>query len=119
MHPRRISRVSRCRVRVLGGSCLGVGGGADGNRDRGQSADGGWGDGGGGADGGTATGLSRGGRGFSSVEAGEQVDCDSGSGGEEDEGKGVLVFVLLFRIGLSRTDCQYVRVDEKFCFIAQ
>jgi hypothetical protein len=30
------------RVRVLGGSCLGVGGGADGNRDRGQAADGGW-----------------------------------------------------------------------------
>jgi hypothetical protein len=53
-----------------------------------------------------------------SVEAGEQVDCDSGGGGKEDEGKGVLVFVLLFRIGLSRTDCRYVRVDEKFCFIA-
>jgi hypothetical protein len=68
-------------------------GGSD--RDRGKAADGGWRDGSGGADGGTATGVSRSGRGLPSLEAGDQVSGDCGSGGEEDEGKGVMVFNFL------------------------
>jgi primosomal replication protein N len=91
--PKVVSGEQAATYNVHVGSCLGVGGGGGSNRDRGKAADGGWRDGGGGADGGTATGVSRSGRGLPSLEAGDQVSGDCGSGGKKTKVR-VLWFLI-------------------------